>query len=227
MKAVILAGGYGKRLRPLTDNMPKPLVAVGGKPIIEWQIMWLRQYGYDSFIIAASYLADKITAFLEGGKKWGVETEVVIEKEPLGTGGALKNVEHLLKNEKEFLMVNGDNITNLKVGDIKLGRNVAALALTPLQSPYGIINVEKDAITSFVEKPLLKDYWINAGVYKMTHEVFRHLPSSGAIENTTFPELVRLKLLGGTKFDNCYWRGTDTIKDFEEINKDFSTKNIF
>jgi len=226
MKAVILAGGFGKRLRPLTDTTPKPLVSVGGKPIMEWQINWLKKYGYDSFIITASYLPEKIVEFL-GHKKLGVESEIVIEKEALGTGGALKNVEHMLKGEEEFLMVNGDNITNLNVGEIKLGKNAAALALTQLRSPYGIINTEGGEITSFVEKPLLENCWINSGVYKMTPKIFGYLPNSGAIETETFPELVKHKLLGGVKFHDCYWHGTDNVKDVEEINKDFTTKKIF
>ncbi|MDE1827967.1 MAG: nucleotidyltransferase family protein [Candidatus Micrarchaeota archaeon] len=226
MKAVILAGGFGKRLRPLTDTVPKPLVQVGGKPIMEWQINWLKRYGYDSFIITASYLPDKIVKFFESNKL-GVESEIVIEQEALGTGGALKNVEHLLKGEKEFVMVNGDNITNLNVGEMRLGKNAASLALTQLRSPYGIINTDGEEITSFVEKPLLKDCWINSGVYKMTPKVFGYLPKNGSIETETFPELAKQRLLGGIKFHECYWHGTDTIKDVEEVTKDLSAKKIF
>lgn len=227
MKAMILAGGFGKRLRPLTETIPKPLVQVGGKPILEWQISWLKKYGYDSFLITASYLADKVIDYLGDGSKWGVEVEVIIEKEPLGTGGALKNVEKHLKDEKEFVMVNGDNITNLEIGKIALGNNVASLALTPLQSPYGIVNMEGDKITSFLEKPLLKMHWINAGVYKMTPKIFKYLPQSGAIENTAFPQLAQEKLLGGVKFENCYWRGVDSIKDMEEVNKYMTDHKVY
>ena len=227
MKAMILAGGFGKRLRPLTETTPKPLIQVGGKPILEWQISWLKKYGYDSFLITASYLADKVIEYLGDGSKWGVETKVIIEKEPLGTGGALKNVEVHLKDEKEFIMVNGDNITNLDINKIVLGDNVASLALTPLQSPYGIVNMEGDKISSFLEKPLLKDYWINSGVYKMTPKIFSYLPQSGAIESTAFPELAKERKLGGVKFDNCYWRGVDSIKDMEEVNKYMTDNKVY
>ncbi|MDE1825737.1 MAG: nucleotidyltransferase family protein [Candidatus Micrarchaeota archaeon] len=227
MKAVILAGGYGKRLRPLTDTTPKPLLIVGGKPILEWQILWLRQYGVDSFVVTASYLAEKITQYLGDGEKWGIESKVVVEEEPLGRGGALKNVEKLLEGEKEFIMTNGDVITNLDVSKLTLGGYVASLALTPLQSPYGIINVDGSKVTSFVEKPTLKDYWINAGVYRMTPKIFEYLPRKGDIEDTAFQELVKKDLLGGFKFDGCYWRSTDSIKDMEEVNRDLSEKKVF
>ncbi|MGI0141809.1 MAG: nucleotidyltransferase family protein [Candidatus Micrarchaeales archaeon] len=227
MKAVILAGGFGKRLRPLTDTTPKPLLVVGGKPILEWQISWLKKYGYDSFIITASHLPERIINHIGDGKRLGVEAEVVIEKEPLGTGGAVKNVEHLLKDEKEFVTVNGDVITNLVVSDIKLENYAASLALTQLHSSLGIIKLENGMITSFVEKPILKEYWINSGVYRMTPKVFKYLPENGSIENATFPNLAKEKLLGGTKFDNVYWHSTDSIKDMEEVDKDLSTNKIF
>ncbi|MDE1846385.1 MAG: nucleotidyltransferase family protein [Candidatus Micrarchaeota archaeon] len=227
MKAMILAGGFGKRLRPLTETTPKPLIPVGGKPILEWQIGWLKKYGYSTFIITASYLADKIIDHLGDGSKWGVEVEVVIEKEALGTGGALKSVEHLLKGEKEFAVLNGDNITNLDMNRILLGKYAASLALTPLQSPYGIVNVEGDRITSFAEKPILKEYWINSGVYKMTPKIFSYLPQNGAIENTAFPELASQGMLGGVKFDDCYWRGVDSIKDMEEVNKYLNENKVY
>lgn len=227
MKAMILAGGLGKRLRPLTDTTPKPLLAVGGKPILEWQISWLKEYGFDSFIITASHLSEKVIEHIGDGSKWNVKAQVVVEKEALGTGGALKNVEHLLKHEKEFAMLNGDVITNLDLNKIRLGKNVAALALTPLQSPYGIINLSGSQISSFVEKPTIKEYWINSGVYKMTPKIFEFLPSNGAIESTAFPQLAKLGQLGGVKFDNCYWRSTDSIKDLEEVNRDLSANKVY
>ncbi|MDE1870019.1 MAG: nucleotidyltransferase family protein [Candidatus Micrarchaeota archaeon] len=227
MKAVIFAGGFGKRLRPLTDKTPKPLLEVGGKPIMEWQISWLKPYGVNSFIVTTSYLPEKIAQFAKDSSKLGVELDVIVEKEPLGKGGALKNVKDFLKGEHEFLVLNGDVITNIDITDLKLNNYVASLALVPLQSTYGIVNVKSDYVTSFVEKPVLPDYWINAGVYKMNSDIFKYLPDKGEIEDTTFPELARNKLLGATKFAKSYWKSTDSLKDMEDVNKDLLNKKVF
>src|ERR1035438_542556 len=106
MKAVILAGGQGKRLRPLTDQKPKPLIDVGGKPLMEWQIEWLKSFGVTSFVILAGYLSEKIISHLSDKEKFGIDVEFAIEKQPLGTGGALSNAKKFLEKESEFVMVN-------------------------------------------------------------------------------------------------------------------------
>ncbi|MEM4343432.1 MAG: nucleotidyltransferase family protein, partial [Candidatus Caldarchaeum sp.] len=97
MKAVLLAGGYGKRLKPLTETTPKPLLEVSGKPILVWQIEWLKKLGVREFIVCAGYLREKIIEALGSGGRLGVKVGYSVEDEPLGTGGALKNAEHLLK----------------------------------------------------------------------------------------------------------------------------------
>ncbi|MCL7386798.1 MAG: nucleotidyltransferase family protein, partial [Thaumarchaeota archaeon] len=91
MKAAILAGGYGKRLRPLTETIPKPLLPVGDRGIIEWQISWLKQHGISEIVICAGYLKERIVERLGDGSRYGVKIEYAFEEKPLGTGGALKN----------------------------------------------------------------------------------------------------------------------------------------
>jgi Nucleoside-diphosphate-sugar pyrophosphorylase involved in lipopolysaccharide biosynthesis/translation initiation factor 2B, gamma/epsilon subunits (eIF-2Bgamma/eIF-2Bepsilon) len=113
MKAAILAGGYGKRLRPLTETIPKPLLPVGERGIIEWQISWLKQHGISEIVICAGYLKERIVERLGDGSRYGVKIEYAFEEKPLGTGGALKNARYLLENEDIFLLVNGDVLTDL------------------------------------------------------------------------------------------------------------------
>ncbi|RLG41039.1 MAG: nucleotidyltransferase, partial [Thermoproteota archaeon] len=169
MKAVILAGGYGKRLRPLTIDKPKPLVEIAGKPILLWQIEWLKKYNIDEIVLLVGYLRDKIIEYIGSGRKFDVKVTYVVEDEPLGTGGALKNAEPVLRNEEKFLVLNGDIITNLD--PLKLLANVnenivVSIAAVPLRSPYGILSIdEKGYIIRFEEKPIIENYWINAGVY--------------------------------------------------------------
>jgi len=220
MKAVILAGGYGKRLMPLTSRLPKPLLEVGGKPIIDWQISWLKRSGVGSFVVTCGYLKEKLISHLDVLKKdSGIEVEYAIEKSPLGTGGALKNsASHI--DEEEFIAVNGDVITNLSVKKLKLGKAMASLALTRLKSPFGIVKTENAVVSRFDEKPYIKGYWINAGVYRMRDGIFSYLPEKGDIERTAFATLAARRLLIGVKYDGVYWRSIDSLKDLEDADKE-------
>ena len=220
-KVVILAGGYGKRLRPLTIEKPKPLVEVAGRPIIEWQILHFKSLGYRDFVLLVGYKWEKIVEYLGSGRKLGVRIAYVVEDEPLGTGGAIRNAEHLLRDEDYFLVTNGDVITNLdarKLVDRLEGSIIAAMALVPLRSPYGIVEVDENGlVTRFVEKPTL-EYWINAGVYAFRPEVLDWLPERGDIERKGFPELAAEKRLAGVGFRDVFWRSIDTVKDVEEVS---------
>lgn len=228
MKAVILAGGYGKRLRPLTDTIPKPLVEVAGRPIVDWQVRWLKAHGITSFVMLVGYLREKVIDYFDSKKDdLGITIEYSAEETPLGTGGALRNAHHLLKNEKEFFMVNGDNITNIGVSRMKLDGDIANLALVSLRSTYGITRLDGDKIMKFDEKPVLPEYWMNAGVYLMSQEIFKHLPESGNLESTTFVELSKAKKLSGTKFPEAYFKGVDSIKDMEEATSDIKSRKVF
>ena len=224
MKAAIIAGGFGKRLRPLTLDRPKTLVEVGGKPIIQWQIEWLRKYRVDTIAVLAGYMKEKIIDFLGSGQRLGVNVVYVIEEEPLGTGGAIKNARGVLSNEI-FVAVNGDIITNIPVdklvNELLSSNALAVIALVPLKSPYGIVEIDENGyIKSFREKPVLGDYLINAGVYAMKPQIFEYLPDKGDIERDTFPKLAKEGLLKGVVFRDVYWRAIDTVKDVEEVGRE-------
>ncbi len=228
MKAVILAGGYGKRLRPLTDTIPKPLVEVAGRPIVDWQVRWLKSHGITSFVMLVGYLKEKVMDYFDSRKgALGIEVAYSEEKTQLGTGGALRNAHHLLKNEQQFLMLNGDNITNIEVSKMRLDGSLASIALVPLRSTYGITRLEGDRIVKFDEKPVLPEYWMNSGVYLMSKEIFKHLPESGNLEGTTFVELSKSGKLMGLKFPDAYFKGVDTIKDMEDASTDIKSKKVF
>ncbi|BBD73534.1 nucleotidyltransferase [Sulfodiicoccus acidiphilus] len=223
MKAVILAGGQGKRLRPFTEDKPKPLIELAGRPIIEWQILWLREQGIRSFVVLAGYRRERLIEYLGGGKRLGVSVAFSVEDEPLGTAGALKNAAHLLN--EEFLVVNGDVITDVKVASMSLNGEVASMVLVPLRSPYGVVYTKDDHVVRFEEKPLLGDYWINAGVYLMSPRVVEYLPDKGDLEKTTFPELASKGLLRAVK-THSYWRSIDSVKDVEEVSRDLEEGKV-
>ncbi|MDE1855360.1 MAG: nucleotidyltransferase family protein [Candidatus Micrarchaeota archaeon] len=220
MKAVILAGGYGKRLMPLTNTLPKPLLDVAGKPIIDWQMTWLRRAGIASFVVACGYLKEKIMEHVTAlERELDVSVEYAIEKMPLGTGGALKNARKLV-DDGIFMALNGDVITNLDVKKLNLRGAVTSMALTQLRSPFGIVRTEGATIRRFDEKPFIKSYWINAGVYLVDPKIFGYLPKKGDIERTAFSTLAKRGMLRGVKYRDVYWHSIDSLKDLEETGKD-------
>ena len=223
MKAIILAGGYGKRLKPLTNDRPKPMIEVSGIPILEWQIDWLRKHDITEIVICAGYLHDIVINHIGSGKKFGVKVGYSVEEEPLGTAGALKNAASLLSGTC-FLALNGDIITDLdpwKLVNDMSPNIMGSIASVPLSSPYGIIEIEKGLAKGFREKPVLHDYWINAGVYCLSTDILDILPENGNIEAITMPKLAREGSLKVTKYENVNWRSIDTYKDIEEAEKQF------
>lgn len=228
MKAIILAGGLGKRLRPLTDERPKPMIEVLNIPIIEWQIKWFKKHGTNEMVICVGYLKEQIIDYIGSGTRFGVKVGYAVEEEPLGTGGALKNAESLLGGVKEegFFMVNGDILTDLDPNQLR-NSNVASLALVPLRSPYGVVEVdEHSTVLGFLEKPIIKDKWINAGVYHFTREVFHYLPENGNIEITALPDMAKSKKLQGIRYANSFWRSIDSHKDIEDATKELKSADI-
>ncbi|MFQ6134231.1 MAG: NDP-sugar synthase [Nitrososphaerales archaeon] len=228
MKGVILAGGFGKRLRPLTDSKPKPLIRVSGVPILLWQLNWLREHGIDDVVICAGYLKERIVNYIGDGDRFGVNAEYAIEETPLGTGGALKNAKNLLEGEESFVMLNGDILTNLDPQELYKrvdGRAEAAIAVVPLPSPYGIIDIEEDdTIRGFREKPLLEGYWINAGAYCLSSSILDDLPDKGNIETTTFPKLAETGAIKAVRYRDAFWRSIDSHKDIEEAARELKSE---
>jgi NDP-sugar pyrophosphorylase family protein len=228
MKAIILAGGEGRRLRPLTNDRPKSLLEVGGKPIIEWQIEWMKRYKVNSFVVSAGYMKDMLITYLGTGSKLGIELSFVVENAPLGTGGAIKYAASALGKDEKFVVANGDIITNLDLGVlISSCKDVASVSLSPLKSTFGILDTEGNKVVGFREKPVLKEYWLNAGIYVMTSKIFDYLPNKGSLEYDVFPLLAKEGLLDCVKYDDSYWRSVDTLKDFEEVGVDLNNNLVY
>ncbi|HEU4605309.1 MAG TPA: nucleotidyltransferase family protein [Nitrososphaera sp.] len=220
MKAVILAGGFGKRLKPLTDQMPKPMIEVLNIPIVEWQIRWLRKFGVKEFVLCVGYMREQIFDHIGNGRKFGARVEYSIEEDPLGTGGALKNAKDLLAGQDSFFMLNGDVLTGLDPNKLKVAGS-QTIALVPLRSPFGVVELDKNSrVLGFTEKPEISDRWINAGMYHFTQEVFRYLPENGNIEVTALPALAKEGKLHAVKYPGVFWRSIDSHKDIEEAAKE-------
>jgi NDP-sugar pyrophosphorylase family protein len=215
MKAIILAGGRGKRLKPVTDYVPKPLVPIKNIPIIEWQIRYLKKFGIREVIICTGYKADMIESYLSM-KKLGMKIKFSIEKTPLGTGGAIKKAGKLI-NDKSFFVINGDTITNIDLHKLSSKKNT--IAAIELKTKYGILETESDKIINFKEKKQISDTWMNAGIYHLQKEVLKKLPIKGDIEKTVFPDYAKKGLLNTIKFKNVEWFSVDSFKDMEECSE--------
>lgn len=220
---MILAGGQATRMRPYTDDRPKAMVEIAGRPIIEHQLQWLSENGIDEIVLSCGYRADVIERALGEGSELGVHVAYAMEDKPLGRGGGLKFAARSLPYKKErWLGMNGDVLAKFPISDLeerhtKLG-TLATIALAPYVSSWGIADLEGDLVRGFVEKPTLP-YWINAGIYCFEPEIIALFPKRGDHEDTTFPELAKQKKLGWYGIEG-YWRGVDTVKDINEASKE-------
>jgi mannose-1-phosphate guanylyltransferase len=217
MKAVILAGGRGKRLRPITDYVPKPLIPLNNVPIIEWQIMYLKKFGVKEVIICTGYKAEMIKSFLAMKNNLGIKIKFSVEKTPLGTGGAIKQAGTTIK-DKSFFVLNGDTITNINLDQLAKKQN--SIASIELKTKFGVMETKDDKVTKFIEKKEISDLWMNAGIYHLQKEIVKDLPKKGDIEKTVFPDYAKKGKLTTVKFKNVSWFSIDSFKDIEECSSE-------
>lgn len=230
MKAVILVGGLGTRLRPLTCNTPKPMIPLVNQPFIEYMIQRLRDQGIDEVILAVQYLADRFRTILGDGSRLGVKLHIIEEPEPRGTAGAVKNVEHLL--DGTTFVLNGDVMTDLDLQAMldfhRERESKVTISLTPVDDPtqYGLVEMTTgNRIRRFLEKPRQEDITsnlINAGTYILEPEVFRYVPPAQhfMFERGLFPVLLQT---GDPMFgfpSRAYWTDIGKPQTYIEVHHD-------
>ena len=218
---MILAGGRGKRLRPITDYVPKPLIPLNNIPIIEWQIKYLKKQGIKEIIICTGYKAEMIKNYLEMKNNFGIKIKFSVEKIPLGTGGAIKQAGLSIK-DKSFFVLNGDTITNVNLKQLSKKQN--AIASIELKTKFGIMETQNDIVTKFKEKKEVSDLWMNAGIYHLQNQVLKDLPKKGDIEKTVFPDYAKKGKLNTVKFKNVFWYSIDSFKDMEECSEELKNR---
>jgi len=228
VQALILAGGEGTRLRPLTSTVPKPVVPLVDRPFIAYMLDWLRGHGVDDVVLSCGHMAAGVRDVLGDGDAYGMRLRYLEEPRPLGTGGALKFAEDLL--DERFLMLNGDVLTDIDVSaqiaaHERTGAH-ATLALYPVEDPsaYGLVRMGGDgAVTEFVEKPApdqIDTNNISAGVYVLERSVLGRLEAGAAasIERDVFPVLVGDGLYGHVA--HGYWKDIGTPERYLEATFD-------
>jgi len=223
VKAVIMAGGYGKRLRPLTDEIPKPMLPVAGRPIMEWIIEGLREAGICHIIVTTHYKAESITQYFGNGQRFGVQIEYINEKQPLGTAGALS----LLRPWRESLLViNGDILTCVDFRAMfhfhqeHHADMTVAVREYHVQVPYGVVEMENVKIRGLNEKPSFR-FFVNAGIYLLEPSVQKYTITRKSFDMT---DLI-LQLLSDGRFVvgfpvREYWIDIGQIADYERARAD-------
>lgn len=201
-KAFILAGGEGTRLRPLTFELQKALIPVKGKPVLQWNLELCKKFGVKEVILALGYKHGQIEDFFGKGEKLGLKIDYSVEKEFLGTAGALKFAEHYFKGEEKFIMMNGDECKEVDFAALdkvfEKNHAIVALALKEMgdATGFGLVKRDGEKIICFDEKPEEPTPGeISAGAYILSSKIFGFIPSGKnvSIERDTFPKLIAEK----------------------------------
>jgi mannose-1-phosphate guanylyltransferase len=232
-QAVVLVGGAGTRLRPLTDTRPKPMIALVDRPFVAHQLDLLRRHGVTDVIFSCGYLPDALQAHFGDGEAFGMRVRYVVDPEPLGTAGAVKNAEALLGGGP-FFVLNGDILTDLDLRAVATAHRRTAgagtVVLTPVADPsaFGLVRLNDDSsVEAFVEKPAPDElrpgepFRINAGTYLLEPSVLEVIPAGRAcsIEREVFPRLADAGALYGFP-DDAYWRDIGTPASYLAANRD-------
>ena len=228
--AILLVGGFGTRLMPLTKNTPKPMLTVAGVPVTEHQIAMAKAAGISEIVLATSYLSDVFIPYFGDGSKWGIKIKYAVEKEPLGTGGAIRNAAQLLDSNESVVILNGDVLSSHNLGE-QIRQHEAndadvTLHLTEVQDAraFGCVPTDSNGrVTAFLEKmenPVTNQ--INAGCYVFNPRVVSTIPLNTvvSVERETFPELVTsgAKVFGYV--ENAYWLDIGTPRALLKASMD-------
>jgi mannose-1-phosphate guanylyltransferase len=223
--SVILVGGAGLRMRPFTRDMPKCMIPLHGKPLLYWTLSWLKKSGFKHIVLGIAYRKEVIKKYLE---KNPINMDVDFSEHSVEgeTGEGFRLAIERYVNDTNFLAMNGDEFTNLnlqKFVEFHLkNKAITTIAVSPMQSPFGILQINGNDIVGFREKPILEDKLVSIGIYAFNHSILEYLPTKGSIEKTTFPLLAKNRLLKAYRLrGNERWLTINSIKDLSVAKKEF------
>jgi len=223
---IIMAGGLGSRLGELTEEVPKPLLKVGGKPILETILQSCIEQGFHNFYLSVNYKSEMIKNFFQNGEKWGVRINYLEEDKRLGTAGALKLLDYE-NNDIPFIVINGDILTKVDftslIKDHNENNSCATMCVKEFdfQVPYGVIEIVQNMIHKICEKPLHK-FLVNAGIYMLSPKILKYILSNEYLDMT---QLFNTAIENGeviTVFPiHEYWLDIGKIQDFERAQTEY------
>ncbi len=235
MYALILAGGKGERLRPLTDNVPKPMIPLFGRPILWHQVQWLREAGVTDVVFLVGHLADAVRDYFADGSQYGIRAHYSREDVPLGRGGALRHGLAILpETDEPVIATNGDIVTDACLADLlddyhsrrlQNHSHVATILTLSMTSPYGIVDTDPNGLVSQFREKATLPYAINGGVYVLHPAIRNLLPESGDHETSTFPSLAAQGRMSAVSTD-AFWRSVDSLKDLREAEEHLAGRAV-
>lgn len=224
-KVVLMVGGLGSRLKPLTDTTPKPMLKVGNKPILQTIVEKFAEYGFVNIVMCVNYKSHIIQDYFGDGSQYGVNIEYVLEEQRMGTAGALS----LLKSapDEPFFVMNGDLLTNVNFEnllDYHRGQNaIATMAVREydFQVPYGVVNIEEGRILSIEEKPVHK-FFVSAGIYMLSPKVISMIPENQFYDMPTlFEQIIAAEGKASSFPIHEYWLDIGRMDDYERANSEY------
>jgi len=222
-KVVLMVGGLGSRLRPLTDDIPKPLLKVGDKPILETIIENFKKYGFKNFIFCLNYKSDMIKEYFKDGSKFGVNIEYVLENKRMGTAGALSLIQ---KPKEPFFVMNGDLLTNINFESMLeyhiQNNSIATMGVREydFQVPYGVVNMKDNKIMSIEEKPIHK-FFVSGGIYLLDPQVLDIIPQQFYDMPNLFEELIKQNKNVISFPIQEYWLDIGRIEEYEKAQIEY------
>jgi NDP-sugar pyrophosphorylase family protein len=221
--AIVLAGGRGLRLAPLTNSVPKALVRIRSRPLLEWVIQWLQKNGVRNLVVGVAYEKEKIMDHFGDGSGLGVRIKYSVHTVEGGTAEGFRRAIERYVNDQTFLAMNGDELTNLNVGKLQelhtSSGALATVAVTPFKSPFGLVRLDSnDRVVGFEEKVTIPHTYASIGVYAFEREILDYIPERGDIERTTFPALSRENRLQAYRHDG-FWATVNNLKELQEAEE--------
>lgn len=228
-KAIVLCGGKGTRLRPYTYTIPKPMLPLGKKPILEYVLSNLRRAGVTDVYLTVGYLHEQIEKYFGNGERVGLRLHYSVETSELGTAGSI--IPLMNRFDETFVVMMGDHLSNVEIAKIighhKKSGGIATIALNQKGVPleYGVAEMKDGRITAFREKPIL-EHLINTGVYIFEPEIFEHIKPGEDFANHVFPRLLEKgEKINGYVFTD-YWLDIGRTTDYEHINQFISVIDL-
>lgn len=224
-KVILMVGGLGTRLRPLTENTPKPMLKVGNKPILQTIVEKFAEYGYTNIIMCVNYKSHIIQDYFGDGKEFGVNIEYIFEKQRMGTAGALSLLKD--KPNEPFFVMNGDLLTNINFEHLH-NYHIATNSIGTMcvreydfQVPYGVVNIKDSKIVSIEEKPTHK-FFVSAGIYMLSPEVLEYIPENQFYDMPTLFEKIISKGKNAISFPlREYWLDIGRIEEYKKANEEY------